>query len=80
MKDLYGTSKIHFYFGRPLDPLGALVAAAVPKALAASNGHISPVQALFLSSDNSIGTLRVTRGAPVFGPSKLGSTNPTLFF
>ena len=42
-------------FGRPPDPLGALAVAAVPKAPAGSNGHISLVQALFLSSDHSIG-------------------------
>ena len=36
---LYGTSKTLFCFGRPPDPLGALVTTTIPEAPAASNGH-----------------------------------------
>ena len=47
MLDLYGTSKTHFVLEDHPTPLGALAAAAVPKALAGSDGHISLVQAFF---------------------------------
>ena len=59
--DLYGTSKIHFCFGRAPDPLSALAAAVVPKAPAGSNGHISLVQDLFLSSNHYIGIYSLIR-------------------
>ena len=45
----------HTLFWKTTRPLGALAAAAVPKAPTASDGHISLVQAFFLSSDHSIG-------------------------
>ena len=59
--DLYGTSKTHFCFGRPPDPLGALAAIVVLKALTGSNGHISLVQALILLNDHSIGIYSLSR-------------------
>ena len=52
---LYGTSKTLFCFGRPSDPLGALAAAAVPKAPVALDDHIFAVWAPNLSSNHSIG-------------------------
>ena len=53
-------------FWKTTRPLGALAAAAVPKAPAASNGHNFVVRAPNLSSDHSIGiySLRRCRWAP----------------
>ena len=45
----------HTLFWKTTRPLGALAAAAVPKAPATSDGHISLVQALLLSRNHSIG-------------------------
>ena len=57
---LYGTSKTHFFFGEPSNPLSALAAVVVLKAPAGSNGHISLVQALFLSSNQSTCPIRTS--------------------
>ena len=53
-------------FWKTTRPLGALAAAAVPKAPAASNGHNFVVRAPILSSDHSIGiySLRRCRWTP----------------
>ena len=61
MLDLYGTSKTHFVLEDHPTPLGALAAAAVPKAPAGSDGHISLVRAFFISSDHCIGIYSLSR-------------------
>ena len=48
-------------FWKTTRPLGALTAAAVPKAPAASNGHNFVVQDPILSSDHSIGIYSLRR-------------------